>query len=313
VINSESATVAAAPARRPTAKPWQLATAPWLVLALLAAAVTTAFIVTDNSATNTAPPYPSHQLDGATALWVQDRAYPIIWFVTLTLIAVHTWRTRRFSMIGLLFLGGTTMFWIEWPADWGSYLVYNRDFHQFSGWTSTWFQTYWKPVGVIWGYGVFFGAESLILVKVVPAMKTALTRVLPKVPEVVLLICSCAFCFYVADILGEHLMTSLGWYTYIEPVGPAWHSARGSISFVWPALPFLIFAVTMSLVLRADERGNYVNEKVFRLHQLEPGWPREFARLAVWIITMNVAIFIAQPLILCVGRVLFLHDSVWVP
>ena len=40
---------------------------------------------------------------------------------------------------------------------------------------------------------------------------------------------------------------------------------------------------------------------------------REFARLAVWIATMNVAIFIAQPLILVIGRILFLHDSVYVP
>jgi hypothetical protein len=39
---------------------------------------------------------------------------------------------------------------------------------------------------------------------------------------------------------------------------------------------------------------------------------REFARQAVWITTMNVAIFIAQPLIFVVGRILFLHDSIYV-
>jgi hypothetical protein len=82
---------------------------------------------------------------------------------------------------------------------------------------------------------------------------------------------------------------------------------------VWPAIPFLLFAVAITLTLHADERGFYPNERLFRLNQLTPGPAREFARLAVWIVTMNVAIFIAQPLILVLGRILFLHDSVYVP
>jgi hypothetical protein len=108
-------------------------------------------------------------------------------------------------------------------------------------------------------------------------------------------------------------MTLAGWYTYVEPVGLAWTSDRGSISFVWPAIPFLLFAVFITLTLRADADGNYPNEKFFRVHTLAPGMKREFARLAVWIATMNVAIFIAQPLILVIGRILFLHHSAYVP
>jgi len=286
---------------------------PWIVVAILTTIVVTTFVATDNSATNTTPQYPAHELDNAIGLWVQDYVYPAIWFTLLVLIAVRTRRSRTFSISALLFIAGTTMFWIEWPADWGTYLVYNRNLMLFDGWTSTWYQTYWKPISVVWGYGVFFGAESLILIKVVPALKARLRRIFPSVWETVLLVVSCLFCFYLADILGERLMTMLGWYTYIEPVGLAWHSARGSISLVWPAIPFLLFAVIISLTLRADSAGNYPNEKFFRLHQLTSGWPREFARLAVWIITMNIAIFIAQPVILCVGRMLFLHDSVYVP
>ncbi|WP_029116498.1 hypothetical protein [Mycobacterium sp. URHB0044] len=286
---------------------------PWVVVAVLTALVVGTLVLTDNSATVVEPPYPSDHLDDAYVPWVFTYVFPAVWAVLFISFAVQLVRTRTFSMPALLFLAGTTMFWIEWPADWGSYLVYNRDFLQFSGWTSTWYQTYWKPVGVIFGYGVFFAVECVILLKVVPKIHAGLQRMLPKVAPTALLIASCMAVFYVVDILGERLMTLAGWYSYVEPVGLAWTSDRGSLSFVWPAIPFLLFAVFITLTLREDDDGNYQNEKLFRVHTLPVGMTREFARLAVWIATMNVAIFIAQPLILVIGRIVFLHDSVYVP
>lgn len=294
--------------RGPRAAVWL----PWAVVALLAATVTLVNVITSHGDTPV-PAYPSHQLDDPIALWVFVDVWPAIWFIVLILIVVQTVRTRTFSMPALLFFGGTTMFWIEWPADWGSYLVYNKELPLFSGWTSTWYQTYWKPVHVIFGYGVFFGAEALILLKVVPRVKDALRRVLPSAPETLLLVASCLGLFYIADIIGERLMTAAGWYSYVEPVGWAWTSDRGTMPFLWPALPFLLFAVAITLLLRPDGDGFYPNERFFRVQALTAGWERESARLAVWIVTMNVAIFIAQPLILVMGRVLFLHDSAYVP
>jgi hypothetical protein len=283
------------------------------VVAALATVVTLTLVLTNNSATAVEPLYPSHQLDDPIAPWVFGYVFPIAWVVLLILIITQTARRRTFSMPAMLFVAGTTMFWIEWPADWGSYLVWNRDFWDFSGWTSTWHQTYWKPVSVVFGYGVFFGIEALILLKVVPKLRDVLQRLLPKASPIVLLIVSCAGLFYLADILGERLMTAAGWYSYVEPVGWAWTSGHGSISFVWPAIPFLLFAIAISLTLRADDKGFYPNEKLFRIHTVIPGWRREFARLAVWIATMNVALFVAQPLIMVIGRILFLHDSIYVP
>ena len=286
---------------------------PWVVVAVLAALVVGTLVLTDNSATVAEPPYPSDHLDDPYVPWVFTYVFPAVWAVLFISFAVQLVRRRKFSMPALLFLAGTTMFWIEWPADWGSYLVYNRDFLQFSGWTSTWYQTYWKPVGVIFGYGIFFAVECVILLKVVPKIHAGLQRMLPKVAPTALLIASCMAVFYVVDILGERLMTLAGWYSYVEPVGLAWTSDRGSLSFVWPAIPFLLFAVFITLTLREDDDGNYPNERLFRVHTLPVGMTREFARLAVWIATMNVAIFIAQPLILVIGRILYLHDSMYVP
>ena len=286
---------------------------PWVVVGVLTAIVVGTLVVTDNSATVVEPPYPHDHLDDPYLPWVWTFAFPLAWVALLAFFAVQSVRHRTFSMPALLFVAGTTMFWIEWPADWGSYLVYNRDFWTFTGWTSTWYQTYWKPVGAIFGYGIFFAVECVILLKVVPRLVGAVQRLLPKAPPTALLIGVCMVVFYAVDILGERLMTLAGWYSYVDAVGPIWESSRGTLSFVWPAIPFLLFAVFITLTLREDADGNYPNEKLFKVHTLNPGWAREFARLAVWIITMNVAIFIAQPLILCIGRALFLYDSVYVP
>jgi hypothetical protein len=286
---------------------------PWIVVGVLAAIVVGTFVVTDNSATMAEPLYPHHHLDDPYLPWLWAFAFPIAWVALLIFFAVQSIRDKKFSMPAMLFLAGTTMFWIEWPADWGSYLVYNRDFRNFTGWTSTWYQTYTKPVNVVFGYGIFFAVECIILLKVVPKVSGVLQRAAPKAPRTALLVISSMAVFYTVDILGERLMTAAGWYSYVDAVGLKWGSAHGTISFVWPAIPFLLFAVIISLTLREDSQGNYPNEKFFKVHTLRPGWSREFARLAVWIATMNVALFIAQPLILCVGRAMFFHESVYVP
>ena len=298
----------------PTSAPSRTAAwLPWAVVAAMATIVVTTLVVTDNSASISEPAYPTDQLANPRAPFVWAYAFAAAWVLLLIGFVVQTVRNKTISMPAMLFTAGTTMFWIEWPADWGAYLVYNRDFWNFTGWTSTWYQTYWKPVNVVFGYGVFFTVECVILLKVVPRVTGALRRAIPKASETLLLIVSCMIVFYTVDILGERLMTWCGWYSYVDPVGPAWTSDRGTISFVWPAIPFLLFAIAITLVLRQDANGDYPNEKFFRVHTLKAGWPKQFARLAVWIITMNVAIFIAQPLILCIGRVLFFPHSAYVP
>ena len=257
-----------------------------------------------------APPYPVGQLGHPVAAWFFDDVQPILWGAAFVVVVVHTARTRRFAITSLLFLAGTTMFWIEWPADWGSYLVYNRDFRLFDGWTSTWYQTYWKPIGVVFGYGVFFGIAGIVLSRGVPAVRRRITA-LPQ-PAAVAVVA--AVLFYAFDIGAEKLMTSLGWYSYVEPVGPSWSSSRGSLSFVWPALPFVLFAVCLALLLdHTDDRGFYRVEVIAGASRVGAGWRRESRRLVAWIVTMNVLIFVFQPLVLCIGRSLFLHGSSYVP
>lgn len=306
-MTTDEISVAAATDSPPDWRTRSAAWFPWAVVAALAVLVVGTVLITHNHPEE--PPYPHDQLDGAIGLWVFQYVFPIIWLGLLVFFITQLVKTGKFSMPGLMFIAATTMFWIEWPADWGSFLVYNRELAQIPGWTSTWFQTYWKPIGVIFGYGVFFAVECTIMLKVVPRVSSALRRVIPVLKSTPALIVSCIAVFYVIDQLGEGMMTALGWYSYAEPVGPHWSIGdRGLMPFFWPAIPFLLFAVGITLLLRTDADGNRANEKFFRVHTLEQGYTREFSRLAVWIITMNVVIFVAQPLILVIGRILFFND-----
>jgi len=255
------------------------------------------------------PSYPS-SLGEPIAGWVFSVAMPIIWAVILVIIIIRTFLTKKFSILSLLFIAGTSMFWIEWPADWGSYLVYNRNFAMIPGWTSTWYQTYWKPIPVIFGYGLFFGLAAVILNSGIPALK----RRFATVPPTLLVIASSTVIFYAFDIAAEKTMTLLGWYSYVEPVGPAWHGELGNISFVWPAIPFIGFAICLSLLIdKKNAEGFYPNEVWVGVPKVHPGARREGLRLLTWIVTMNLLIFFFQPVILVLGRTLFLHDSIYNP
>ncbi|MFL6090156.1 MAG: spirocyclase AveC family protein [Aeromicrobium sp.] len=246
------------------------------------------------------PPYPSG-LGAPTAGWIFSTAMPIVWAAVLVVVVIHTGRNRRFGVQSLMFLAGTTMFWIEWPADWGSYLVYNREFPMFEGWTSTWFQTYWKPVPVVFGYGIFFGIAAVIFTRVMPRIQKLFSQFNPTLVVIV----ASAVIFYVFDIAAEKTMTSLGWYSYAEPVGPAWYGEKGNISFVWPAVPFLLFAVIESLIVTKARDGIYPNERLFGVATMTDGFRKEATRLFAWVISSNILIFTCQPLALIIGRTVF--------
>ncbi|WP_428339124.1 hypothetical protein [Mycobacterium sp.] len=106
----------------------------------------------------------------------------------------------------------------------------------------------------------------------------------------------------------------LGWYSYAEPVGPAWISPRGALSLVWPAIPFVGFAVCLALLIdRRNDRGFYPNEVWIGAPKVAVGVRRESLRLLCWVLTMNVLLFFFQPAILILGRTLFLPPSAYNP
>jgi len=72
------------------------------------------------------------------------RCYAIIWAVILVIIIIRTFLTKKFSILSLLFIAGTSMFWIEWRPTGvptrlqPEFAMIRADLH--------WYQTYWKPI-----------------------------------------------------------------------------------------------------------------------------------------------------------------------
>ncbi len=119
--------------------------------------------------------------------WIFEIVLPLIW---LGIAAFHFNRTRRtgaISLSALLFLGGTTMWWQEWYADWAAYLLFNYNFAQIP-----WGPTAWtapsKPWAVIPSYGWYFGIVFALLVMLAGPRKKS-----PTILEFVACYCCCRY------------------------------------------------------------------------------------------------------------------------
>ena len=256
----------------------------------------------------TSLPYPP-ELSSPTAGWLFDDVMPALWVVLAIGFLIQGVTRRALSVVAVAFFSTTTMFWQEWFADWGPALVYNRDLRLFQGWTSTSYQTFYKPVGAFFGYGLFFAAGTLALLAIVPRV----VRRFPGVNRTLLTAAIAAAAFWVFDILAEGAMTALGWYSYTSPVGPD-IVLNGKMSLIFPALPFLLFAVAQALLLFSpDDSGLTWPERAVGAARLRPGVARELARVAGWALALNVVLFLTQPVALGLIRIAFLSPSPYVP
>jgi hypothetical protein len=256
----------------------------------------------------TSLPYPE-ELTAPTVGWFFDNVMPALWVVLAIGLLLQALKRGRLSVIAVAFFSTTTMFWQEWLADWGPALVYNRDLRLFHGWTSTNHQTFYKPVGVFFGYGLFFAAGTLAMLTLVPPVM----RRLPDVNRKLLTAAIAVVVFWVFDVVAEGAMTAVGWYSYTSPVGPD-IVLHGKMSLVFPALPFLLFAVAQSLLLFSrDEDGLSWPERAAGAARLPAGLARELARVAGWALTLNLVLFLTQPVALWLIRITFLSPSRYVP
>lgn len=235
--------------------------------------------------------------------------------VPLTCLAMaiyHLNRTRRtgsLSLAALLFLGGMTMWWQEWYADWGAYIMQNPHF-ALMPWGSTTWTTPYKPWGVIPGYGIYFGAAYWLLVEMIERLRKAKPDLGPWAATTLVV----APMFYLWDLGIETGVTSMGWLTYTFSFGPAITNAHGSFPLVWPITLFAASSVLMvRLFIAKGADGLWPHERILGIGGMAQGFKRELARFCAWAVTMNLMFwfFLTFPLILV--RIYFGPASTLVP
>jgi len=228
--------------------------------------------------------------------WIMEVTWVIAFLALLVIFVRQSIRAGELTFWTLLFISATTMHWQEWPADWGTYLIYNPDFHLMPWDSSTW-TTPNKPWFMLASYACYFVPVYALILWLTAKLRARYTH---------LGLFAAAFIvayplFYIWNLLVEGGSSLLGWWTYTDHFGPAILSDRGTWPILYPvgwfAFTGVVFACLLSL-RGPDGRARW--ESWFRVQRIRAGWRRELARVGAWSVVMNAAymLLVAMPFVL---------------
>lgn len=228
----------------------------------------------------------------------------IVWAV------IDTRRRGRLSIPALCGIAGFSIFWQEFYADWGAYLLWSSKFHMIP-WGSTLWTTPLKPWDVMVTYPIFMcGAFTLML-----ALTRAAIKKFPGVhPLLVCFLTAGPVLFAINFALEYAAVTQAGQWTYVEIIGPALLTGKGQQPILYPGIPFAIFGAIMCfLIQRHDASGFPRFERLTHPERVSSRWLREGLRAVAWIGIWNLCywIFLCTPLI--ATRLLYGQPSQLVP
>ena len=228
----------------------------------------------------------------------------IVWVV------IETRRRSELGLVGLLAITGLSIFWQEFYADWGAYLLWSPDY-QMLPWGSTTWTTPDKPAMNIVSYPVFMTAAFLSMLAL---QKWAHGR-WPRVHPLVLSLVTAGPVLIGFNLVMEYVsVETFGLWTYVDTIGPVLHSDAGTMPLLYPNIPFGIFgAVTAFLIGWTNSEGRPRFEALIAKPGLPQGLKRDVLRAVAWMLTFNVTywLFLITPTI--VVRLIFGEPSALVP
>ncbi|MDB5985879.1 MAG: hypothetical protein JWR16_932 [Nevskia sp.] len=232
-------------------------------------------------ATSAAPNY----LAGQGALGVEIGSVAI----ALMLLIGYAMQTRQrgaLSIPALCAIGGLSIFWQEFYADWGAYLLWSPSFHMMP-WKSTLLTTPDKPWFVIFSYPVFMWSAFAAML----AVTRAAIRRFPNVSPLLVCLLSAGPALFAINLAFEAVSVAYaGQWSYVDVIGPALTTAAGQQPILYPGIPFGLFGgVACYLILRQDAQGRPTFERLLlRPDRLPPGFGRETLRALSWVLVWNL-------------------------
>ncbi|MGH3641642.1 MAG: spirocyclase AveC family protein [Mycobacterium sp.] len=216
-------------------------------------------------------------------------------FVALLVwVVIDTRKRGELGVLGLLAFAGFSIFWQEFYADWGAYLLWTPDFHMLP-WGSTTWTTPDKPAMNLTSYPVFMTAAFLAML----ALQKWAGRRWPRVHPLVLSLVTAGPVLIVFNLVMEYVsVETLGLWTYVDTVGPVVHSDAGTMPLLYPNIPFGLFgAVTAFLIGWTNAEGRPRFEALIAKPALPHGLKRDVLRAVAWILTFNVTywLFLITP------------------
>lgn len=241
--------------------------------------------------------------------WMMETGSIIFWSVLLALGILWTVRTRRLPLVLLCLIGATSSFWQEFFGDWGVYLAWNPNFDRLPFWGEMAYTTPVKPLFIPFSWGWWFAVSIPLLVSLVgwlsrklPSMSTTLISFLIAFP---------LFVLYQLYVEGSSVAN--GWWTYDVVIGPAIDSDRGQLPLIFPVLLGLWAGGLVALLVPRDAQGFRWHERALHVNAISPGWKREAARAAAFILLFQISMFVINIAPAIIGRMSFGGPSLLVP
>ena len=235
----------------------------------------------------------------------------IVAFVALGMwVVVDTRRRGELGPVGLLAIAGFSIFWQEFYADWGAYLLWAPDFHMLP-WGATPWTTPDKPAMNLTSYPVFMTSAFLSMLAL---QKWARGR-WPGVHPLILSLATAGPVLIAFNLVMEYVsVATFGLWTYVDTIGPVLHSEAGTMPLLYPNIPFGIFgAVTAFLIGWTNGDGRPRFEALIAKPVLPQGMRRDALRALAWVLVFNVTywLFLITPTLIV--RLAFGEPSALVP
>jgi Spirocyclase AveC-like len=251
----------------------------------------------------------SPTLEAPFAPWIFEYVLSALGLVLIAFFIRASVRARELTFALLVTVSGATMWWQEWYADWGVYLLYSPKFHLMPWGATQWAspnKPWFMPFAYAWYYGLIYVGITVAIF--------ALRRTKPRLGKLSSVLIIAVPFFYLWDLLVEGVSVGLGYWTYFDTFGPTIVFASTAISLVHPLIIFTIYGVVAAYLLSdRDDNGHARFESVFRVASVRPGWRRESVRMVAYVVVMNLTFFIFMSVPMIAVRELFGHANAFVP
>ena len=224
--------------------------------------------------------------------------FELFWVITaLALLSYGIFDSRKKGKLSrhlLYFICGGSIFWQEFYADWGAFLVWNEGFHMMP-WGKTLWSIEHKPWFNIAAYPVFMWAAFTSIALLIKNFDTASNA------KKLFIICATIAgpTLYFFNVVTEYLaVAQAGLWTYTNTIGPALRTDAGTMPLLYPGIPFALFAVILAFLLHyQNDKGQAQIEKILCKRHLDD---TPVAQVLFWIAIWNSCYWLAlcTPLII---------------
>lgn len=228
----------------------------------------------------------------------------------LVLLLIHAYRRRSLSVPAICFIAGFSIFWQEFYADWGSYMLWSPKFNMMP-WGPTLWTTPSKPWFVMWAYPAFMCVSLTLMVFITDFVR----KKAPTAPLFVLSVLVAGPILWLINFYNEYnAVVNSGHFTYVEIMGPALTSEKGASPLLWPVGAFAFWGATITyLIINRAANGFPAIERIIHEKSYSSPVKREAARALLWIVVFNLTYWFLVCTPAIAVRILFGPPSALVP